>query len=157
MKVFKLFLVGLFAVVSLHCQANDLTAQQRAYLEEVQQFLKQEGFVASFDEDNSLTFKKEGTLYWVDIQNSGPYFVSINREPLGIGDSDPNAVFRACNDVNANRMGVKTYSAGDRVVIVTEMFLSTTDEFKRNFYRHMKELDMAHDELIVAYSKYDPS
>lgn len=158
MKQCKLFLLGIFALIAaLPTWAGDLTPAQKQYLDAVATFLRQEGFSPSYDEDNSLTFKKEGVLYWFDIQDDGPFFISFHRAGLGAANCDMYAIYRAINDVNTNRKGVKAFYNDGSVILSAEMFLQSANELKRVFYQNIKQLDIAYEEAKEQYAKYDPS
>ena len=51
---------------------NELTPEQKAFQNSMKKFLHEEGFSPTVDDVNSLTFKKEGELYWIDLGDSNP-------------------------------------------------------------------------------------
>lgn len=139
-----LFLTALFFVPSY---ADDYTPEQKTFRSSVMAFLKEEGFAPYIDEDNSLMFKKEGNLYWINIANDTPLFVEFYRSGLNCTDADENLVIKACNMVNMNLPSVKTYMNDGTISIVVETFCHSAEEFKYTFYKNIKALDDAYNSV----------
>ena len=60
--------------------ADELTPEQMSFRSNIMQFLKEEGFSPTIDEnDNSVMFKKEGHLHWIAIRDKNPFYVEFFR------------------------------------------------------------------------------
>ncbi len=144
-----LFLTALFFAPSY---ADDYTPEQKAFRSSIMEFLKEEGFAPYIDDDNSLTFKKEGNLYWINVADDSPLFVSFFRSGLNCTDANENLVVRACNMANMNLPSVKTYMSDNTITLVVEMYCHSAEEFKYTFYKNIKALDDAYTSVNNYYS-----
>ena len=144
----------LLAMANLLCAA-DLTDEQKAFQTSVMQFIKEEGFSPTIDEDNSINFKKEGVLYWIDVSEGGPYYVEFHRSGLSCETANEDYVIRACNETNRTMKCVKTIKKKSSVSVVIELFCHSAEEFKYTFYRSMKALDSGYNTVKEEYNKLD--
>ena len=65
----------------MSAQSREITPEQLDFRNQIQQFLKEEGYVPSVDEeDNSLVWKKEGTAYWLYVEaGPDPFYIEIHK------------------------------------------------------------------------------
>lgn len=158
MKAIKYILATLSLVVAANVLADELNSEQLAFRSSVMQFLKEEGFSPYIDDsDNTLTFKKEGTLYWIDLNETNPFYVEFHRSGLNTEDADGTAVILAASDVTKKTKCVKALVGESSVSIAIEMFCHSAEEFKYIFYRSIKELDKAASQLKSAYAEWEQS
>jgi len=153
-KIRNIIMMLLFACnCALH--ASDLTPAQKAFQNSIMSFLKEEGFSPSVDDDNSLTFKKEGELYWIDIADNSPFYVEFHRNGFNCTDANMSAVILACNKSNKQTKCVKTIANDNSVSIVIEMYCHSAEEFKYIFYKSLKELDTAYNATKEYYNEFN--
>lgn len=153
-KIRSLFMIILFAC-SFALYANDLTPAQKAFQSSIMSFLREEGFSPSIDDDNSLTFKKEGELYWIDIADNSPFYVEFHRSGFKCTDANMSAVILACNKSNKKTKCVKSIANDNSVSIVIEMYCHSAEEFKYIFYKSLKELDNAYNSTKEYYNEFN--
>lgn len=134
--------------------AKSLTQAQRTFLNNISSFLREEGFAPSIDGDNSLAFKKEGVSYWIDIDESNPFYLEFHHSGLNCTDADMGAVLQACNKTNLNKKCAKVALGPNGVAITVELFCHSAEEFKYVFYRSIKALDVAYGAVKDAYAGY---
>lgn len=151
-KILLLVLVGLSV---LPIFSRELTSEQKAFRSSIMSFIREEGFSPSIDEDNSLTFKKEGELYWIDIADGSPFYIEFHRLGLKCSDANKNMVLQACNEANKKVRCAKAIMGENSVSIVIEIFCHSAEEFKYTFYKSLKELDNSYTKAKEYYNKMD--
>jgi len=154
MKKIILLLV-LASVSALPTNARELTPDQKAFRSSIMSFIREEGFSPSIDEDNSLTFKKEGVLYWIDVAESSPFYIEFHRSGLGCSDANKDIVLQSCNEANKKVKCVKAIMGETSVSLVIESFCHSAEEFKYTFYKSLKELEKAYSTIKEYYNKMD--
>ena len=135
--------------------SRELTPEQKAFRSSIMSFIREEGFSPSIDEDNSLTFKKEGELYWIDIADSSPFYIEFHRSGLKCSDANKNLVLQSCNEANKKVRCVKAIMGETSVSLAIELFCHSAEEFKYTFYKSLKELDNAYSTIKEYYNKMD--
>lgn len=133
--ILSLFIAG-------NALAAELTAEQKRFRSSLQEFLKEEGFMPTIDEeDNSLNFKKEGTLYWLSFGDSNPIYIEFHLSGFNCEDADRNLVLQAVNSANRKVRCAKAMLNESTVSFAVEMFCHSPEEFKYVFYKCIHELD----------------
>ena len=155
MKIKHILLALMAFATAMPSEANELTSEQKAFQSSIVSFLREEGFSPSVDEDNSINFKKEGVSYWIDIDESAPFYTELHRSGFSCKTADKDKVIRACNETNRTIKSVKAIMKTTTVSIVLEAFYKTPEEFKYTFYRSIKELDKAYSRCKEEYNKLD--
>lgn len=146
-------LLAFMAVVSLY--ADELTPEQKAFRSSIMTFLREEGFVPSIDDDNSLTFKKEGVLYWIDVAENSPFYAELHRIGLKCNNANSNNILQACNETNKKVKCVKAIMGEGTLAFVIEQYCHSAEDFKYTFYKNIKELDNAYSTLVDKYNQLD--
>lgn len=155
-SLIAVFILIAFCPVAL--SADDLTTAQKNFRSSIMQFLKEEGFSPYIDEsDNTLCFKKEGTLYWIGVSEDQPFYVEFHRSNVGTSDADKSAVLLAAAQTTKRVKCVKAIRNDENVSIVIEMFCHSPEEFKYIFYRSLKELEKADGMLKDEYADLSDS
>lgn len=154
MNKYKLIiLVVLSLFISGNIFAAELTTEQKRFRTSLQEFLKEEGFMPTIDEeDNSLNFKKEGTLYWFTFGGSNPLYIEFHRSGLKCEDADKALVLQAVNAANRKVRCAKAMFNDTSISFAIEMYCHSAEEFKYIFYKCMKELESIKDEVSEFYN-----
>ncbi len=152
MRTRFLMTVLLTVLLVTPAMADDYTPEQKAFRSNLMTFLKEEGFAPYLDE-NSLTFKKEGQIYWINISEGSPFYIEFHRSGLGCGDADKATVLLSCNQVNRTYKCAKASLEDDVVSIAVEMYCHSAEEFRYTFYKNMKVLDAAREALLEVYDE----
>ena len=148
-------LLVLISLTTLLVFSRELTPEQEAFRSSIMSFIREEGFSPSIDEDNSLTFKKEGELYWIDVADSSPFYVEFHRNGFKCTDANKSIVLQSCNETNRLVRCVKAIMGETTVSLVIELFCHSAEEFKYTFYKSLKELDNAYSTIKEYYNKMD--
>ncbi len=147
-------IVALFAPLALH--AVTLTASEKSFRSNIFNFLKEEGFSPTInDEDNSIEFKKEGALHWIAVRDESPFYVEFCRYGLSTEDADEAKVLYACNEVNKRLKCVKAYNNSGFVNIRIELYTHSAEEFRYSFYKYLSNLEKARTLAIDVYNNDD--
>ena len=131
-----LFLSGCYLI------AQELNSEQTRLRTNIKNYLQQEGFVPSIDEDGDIAFKKEGELYWVSIspEFTTPMHVTLNtmfKNPQGYDLKTIKYAAAATNYQNS----VKVLCGEESFIIQSELFVLTVEHFKYAFRTMMKRID----------------
>ncbi len=150
-KLIILLILSLF--IGGNAFATELTAEQKKFRSSLQEFLKEEGFMPTIDdEDNSLNFKKEGTLYWISFGGTTPLYIEFHRSGLKCEDADKSLVLQAVNAANSKVRCAKAMFNDTSISFAIEMYCHSAEEFKYIFYKCMKELESIKDEVFEYYN-----
>jgi hypothetical protein len=160
MKLYKYLLIvvlSIFSTVQLY--ADELTQLELSFRSSIMQFLKEEGFMPTIDEsDNSVNFKKEGTLFWVNVSGSSkPLYIEIHRSGLKVEDVDNDKLLAAINQGNRTTRCAKAYlnKSKSSVLLAVEMFYYNIEEFKYTFYKNVNELESLRNTVYDTYQELD--
>lgn len=129
------------------------TAKQKAFRQGIVNYLNEEGFKASIDEDEDIIFKKEGSNYWITIASEEPYYVEMNVAGFGIKDADLLACLQACNYANVNKRCGKACLSEDSIDFTVEFYCGSVAAFKDTFYRNIGALDIIKKTTRERYSE----
>lgn len=158
----KKFLFILFLVAgSLAANAqSSLTQKERSFINSLKSYLSKEGYRAELDEDNDLTFKKEGDTFWITVteekENYGYFFVRLTSA-MSCEDTNLDAVRKAINKVNGEYKIAKAYISDSEksILFVMDSYCYASGDFTKFFSRYMKMLSDVDDDLKDYYSEYN--
>lgn len=156
MKKLAILFVAIFCAISASAQLN---ANEKAFINRVKQYVTKEGYRPEIDKDEDLTFKKEGTLYWVRVreEDEGYFYVTLNHAPVDCEDANLYAVRKAVNDVTMNyKVGKAYYSeTNNDVPLSVEGFYKNANDFTQFFSRFMSILENMDEDLKEYYEEYN--
>ena len=155
MKVRRLIVCMLVMISYILPAQADLTIEAKNFRTSIMQFLREEGFAPSVDDDGDIAFKKEGTAYWIRCEGSTPIYVTIFRENLGCTDANKQYVLQACNDTNKRVRCVKTVMKDTKIDFTIEMYCHVPEEFKYVFYKNIGALEYAYSVVKEIYQQLD--
>ncbi len=150
-KLIIIFILSLF--LGDNAFAAELTVEQKKFRSSLQAFLKEEGFMPTIDDDdNSLNFKKEGTLYWLSFGGSNPIYIEFHLSGFKCEDADTNLVLQSVNSANRKVRSAKAMLNESSVSFAIEMYCHSSEEFKYVFYKCLNELDNIKNEVYEYYN-----
>ena len=174
MKKVLLINIVLAVMLALPSIASETTPEQEAFRASIMSFLREEGFSPSTDDDNSLTFKKEGELYWIEVSEGSPFYtfrahthkmlywievsegspfyIEFHRSGFNCENADTDLVIRSCNEANKKVKCVKAYMGTSSVTLAIELYCHSAEEFKYTFYKSLKEIDKAYAAVKEYYN-----
>ena len=134
--------------------ATELTGEQLAFRSAVMNFLRSEGFVPKVDtRDESIEFKKEGERYWIYVEESSPFYVTLQREGYSIEADQAAKSKEIANRVNRTKKAAKVYVSEASVTFVVEMFAPSAESFEKVFYHkvqlELKKFNYTDAELVL--------
>lgn len=151
----KLFILLFVSIFTLSANAA-LTPAERQFLNTIKNYLNNEGYRASIDDEDDLVFKIEGENYWYSIEtmSEGFFYVSFHKEGLETSDANMNAVYKAANKVTAGYKVVKCYvrSSGTGISFAIESFYNSASDAIKFFERHVDILQTAEEKVKEYYS-----
>lgn len=147
----------LLAMLAVALQARaELEADALRFRTNIRTFLQEEGFSPYIDsDDESLCFKKEGVLYWLDFMGSKPVYIQFHRSGNGTEDCDLGRLLEIINDINREYRCVKVTlsSTGKSVNYNVEVYCNSPEDFRYAFYKYIKVLDSAKKEVLAKYAE----
>ena len=152
----------LFTVISLLCfmtvraQNSTLTTEELEFRNEIEQFLKEEGYIPTIDDnDNSVNFKKEGDRYWIEVNDASPTYVEFSKSGFTTKDSNMAILSEVCNRANSEIRCGKACLSGTSVLMTVEFYCQDTNDFRYVFYKSMNALDALEKKLLEVYKELD--
>lgn len=149
----KKVLIVLFACISLTGFAQSDEEVERQTQQNYIQFLKEEGFMPSVDDDGDVMFKKEGSSYYMCPTDDNRYFKVCKW--LTNEDKVQNLeIHQAMINTMRRYKAVKIYATSDYSGIWVEVscFLAEEDDFKFIFYRALDVVSAAKDSFLEEYN-----
>ena len=134
--------------------ADDLTGPQKAFQTNIMQFLREEGFSPSIDDDNDIVFKKEGTEHWIKISGGSPFYVELHRSGFTIDDTERNVLLEAVNEGNKRARCAKAMVLNSVVSLAVETFCHAAEDFRYMFYKSMDELSSISNIISDYYDEH---
>lgn len=135
--------------------ADELTPEQRSFRSNIMQFLKEEGFSPTIDEeDNSVNFKKEGESHWITIEDSNPFYLEFHRSGLKLNDADKSVVIAAVNEGNRTTRCAKAMINESIVTYDIEMYCHSAEEFRYVFYQCLNALEVMEKKITDYYNEH---
>ncbi len=150
----------LFAIIALLAVAGqaraELDADALRFRSNIKNFLSEEGFSPYIDsDDESLCFKKEGVLYWIDFMGSKPVYIQFHRAGSSAEDCDIDRVLEIINEINREYRCVKLTLSSSRksVMYNVELYCNSPEDFKYSFYKYIKVLESGKKEMLEKYAE----
>ncbi|MDR1022788.1 MAG: hypothetical protein LBL94_05905 [Prevotellaceae bacterium] len=156
MKKLALTLVGSCIFAGLFAQ-KDLTTAQKSFQTSMVNFLREEGYSPSLDDDNWIKFKSEGKTYYITIGEESPFFVTLRAAGFtlqGENAFERTASLLACNDLTMEFKSVKLYCSDKSVSVHVEQFTRSSEDYKYVFARNLSVLTAAKNKFFEKYSKW---
>ena len=151
--VCKIIIALVLFLIPGYIYASDITPEAKRFRDKIQSFLKQEGFSPYVDEEESLCFKQDGDLFWIDVESDAPFRVSFFKQGFSVSDADEQALLEAINDVHYKYAAIRcAVSKGKNMVFFVQSFCSDPDCFTSVFYKNLKVLNTAYKTLQEFYS-----
>ena len=132
----------LLGAMKMSAQSREITPEQLDFRNQIQQFLKEEGYVPSVDEeDNSLVWKKEGTAYWLYVEaGPDPFYIEIHKGGFDL-EGDKKLFYESCNYANLNQRCSKASVGNSSIIFTSELWCSSIDHFRKVFNKYISCLD----------------
>lgn len=143
MRKVILFMLCLFVGTQVgYSQEDKLSPEELSYRNSIEQFLKEEGYIPTIDDDdNSLNFKKEGNRYWLTVAGSNPYYIRLHESGFTMEGTNQKVMLDACNYANMNKRCAKAFIDSKSVCFVVEFYSHSIEGFKYAFYDNMRVVD----------------
>lgn len=161
MKTIRLITTALLLCMTLgmQAQAKRLTESERVAQRNLVDFLRTKGFTPSIDSsDQSVCFKKNGTLYWISVEgNSDMILYTLFRNGIKYADGEKKEhnyrseiAVLAANRLNTTQI-YKAYRSGASVRFCMPMYAANFDAFKAAFPSMMDEFDNVKKDFDLCY------
>jgi len=154
MKKLYVFILCVFFTLGIYAQSA-MSSEELAFRNQIERFLKEEGFVPIVDtDDNSLNFKKEGERYWLTVNGPEPFYVELHKSGFTLEDTNRNAILEACSHANATKRCGKAYATKSSVSFTVEFYCPSIDTFRKVFYKSMSAVDSTKDTMKEYYNEH---
>lgn len=139
--------IGFVTIASAQNPSN-LNSKQLLLRNQIQSFLKTEGFQPTLDDDGDIKFKRQGNVYFIRVNSSDedPMFVSVSKY-FNYSDAITRTKIMLFNDGENDYKMCKIVPGNNAFIIKAEMFLTTSSSFTDIFYRILKVMDGAEDAI----------
>jgi hypothetical protein len=155
-KLIILLLCCITGIQNGFSQKSEMSSAELKFRNSIEQFLKEEGFVPTIDDDdNSLNFKKEGSRYWLTVQEDNPYYIRLHKSGFTMKDTNRTLMLEACNYANANKRCGKACVGAESVFFVVECYCHSIGGFKNTFYDNMRAVDRMKTTTSDYYNEHD--
>lgn len=152
LTIIKASIAFLLCILTTNAWAVDITVAGKQFRNDIQNFLKQEGYSPWVDDDGSLCFKQEGKKFWIDIEGEKPFYVQFFRGGYSADNINEAALLKAINKCNTNIKALKCCFYGNGVSLACESFCHNSEDFKYVFYKYLSILNYGYDQLGEEYN-----
>jgi Putative bacterial sensory transduction regulator len=115
-----------------------------------QDYLTEEGYRPTVDDDGDLVFKCEGKVYILYASESDKSFFRLVFPNFWAIESEEERqrVYQSCTLANAQVKVAKIYTVGDDTWASVELFLAEPEHFKPVFERSLRAVEAAVDMFV---------
>ncbi len=153
-RLFFVMVCAVWGILACFSQSSELTSGELQFCNGIEQFLKEEGFFPTIDDDNSIYFKKEGESYWINVHDTYPTYIEFHKAGFGIEDTDRSYLLEACNRATKETRCAKAYVSPSSVSFTIEVFCNTVSDFLYIFYRSLNALDAVKSDTKELYNEF---
>lgn len=141
----------LITLLLLFISSIGINAQNAITLGEIEQFLKEEGYVPQVLSDIELKFKREGKWYFISAPKNKSY-TAIRPSAIYYGDydEDPELVSEAMLRINSMYYGIQYYREDSKRYIqaMVPLIYLNIAHFKSLFNKNMEHLEMCEKSFV---------
>jgi hypothetical protein len=152
LTIIKTFIIFFFLTLTSKVLAVDITVAGKQFRNDIQNFLRQEGYSPWVDDDGSLCFKQEGNKFWIDIEGEKPFYVQFFREGYSADNVNEIALLKAINKCNTGTKALKCCYYGTGISLACESFCHNSEDFKYVFYKYLSILNYGYEQLGEEYN-----
>lgn len=146
----KLFCIILFVAAGYATSfaQKSYNSGQQAIRDNIESFLKGEGFQPSIDSDGDIKFKRQGDVYFINVsdKDSSPYYVRLQKY-FSYGEKwTKTKITLSAPEINQYKM-IKLVTTDDSFYLDAQMFVNNASAFTGVFNRILSAMDAAEAEL----------
>ncbi|MGC6428275.1 MAG: hypothetical protein ACON4Y_02185 [Flavobacteriales bacterium] len=150
--MFKKILIISILLTSFHgfSQSEDIKDELR---ENYLAFLTEEGFRPQLDEDKDISFKSEGTTYYIIVKGKNDFTLS---RYLSKDNACSVKMLKTLNKTNRMFRNVTTYALKDckTVVFSSRSWLNNPDDWKGVFYNSLSVIKNAQEKSYEYFDEF---
>lgn len=151
LTVIKTSIIFFFLLLASNVSAINITEAGKHFRNDIQSFLKQEGYSPWVDDEEGLCFKQDGNNFCIDIEGERPFYVQFFREGYSVNNINETALLKAINNCNANTKALKCCYYGNDITFACESFCHNSEDFKYVFYKYLSILNYGYEHLEEEY------
>ena len=146
-KIICLFTLATICVLSAFAQKN-YTSGQQSLRDNIESFLREEGYQPSIDSDGDIKFKRQGDLFFISVSDndSSPYYVRMSKYYNYSDNITKSVINRYDGEINRYKM-IKLLASDNNFQLAAEMFVTNSKAFTSVFERILRAMDAAESEL----------
>ena len=155
MEKLKYIVLALAMLLATSLRADDLTPEQQRYRAALMQFLSEEGYSPSIDEEDDLVFKKEGELYWFSFSGNSGVYLEFHRAGFSFKDEQRALLTLAANESNRTTRCAKAIVNSSTMSFAVEIYSHSVEDFKYTLYDFMSCLDAAYETVVDYFNEHN--
>lgn len=146
-SLIALLVFAFCAEITISAQ-NTLNTKQLSIRNQIQSFLKNEGFQPIIDDDDDIKFKRQGDTYYVTVSHNDddPFFVKLSKY-YNYNETITRTKILLFNSGENDYKMCKVIPSNNYYVVKSEMFLTTASSFTNVFYRIIQIMDAVEAEI----------
>ncbi len=153
--MYLFIVVCLMSTMSAFAQSS-MTQAQLSFRNQIERFLKEEGFFPTIDtDDNSVNFKREGSKFWITVEGKTPFYIEIHKGGFTLEGTNQQLILEACNQANSSKRWAKAYAGSSSVSFSVEFYCPSIDVFTQVFYKALSSLDSSKEAAQDYYNEHD--
>lgn len=155
MKKYLFTLLALVALCAMPVRAEK-NAAEKNFMNQVESYLRNEGYAPSLDSDGDVKFKYQGNTYYVSAEQYDEGFYVKVSGYMGCEDTNRRAVLEAMNKTEGSLKFLRCHmnSSGDQIIYEVAGYYSNLYQFKQMFPNAVEILDLADQRLGENYTDF---
>ncbi|MDE6218416.1 MAG: hypothetical protein K2F64_05380 [Muribaculaceae bacterium] len=148
-----LFLIVAILATSFSARSEELTGRGLTLRNNIQVFLRNQGYAPSIDDYGAIKFKCEGITYYVAFQSFGNEYYVETYSMLGIDDTVRLQVFEAANKTVKDTKFVRIEVFDSSVSFGCVSLVNTVADYERIFDDFMMILKKSREKMKNFYAE----
>ncbi len=136
-----------YLTFNANAQIQTLSSKQYELRNEIQAFIKAEGFQPTIDNDGDIKFKRQGNIYYVIISKTdeNPMYLTFSKY-FNYNDQINKSKLMLFNLENDYKMcKIKTFD--NNYAFLSEMYITEANAFTKIFYKILNVFDSVEQKL----------
>ncbi|MCM1378010.1 MAG: YbjN domain-containing protein [Clostridium sp.] len=151
MKKILFIIMAVIATIFTSQASDELTGRGLTLRNNIQNYLRSQGYSPEIDSDGDIKFKYEGKSYYVSIEKYGDEFYVETYGVMGIEDTNRHNVLEAANTAQKSLKFVRINVSTTTVSYGCVQAISSVAQYERLFEDFIYICKTARERLIENY------
>ena len=151
----KLVVLALLISSAITIFAEELTREEKRFRSQIESYVKEEGYSPYIDTDETVTFKYQGDLYWISVDEYKKGFYIFMSTSISLEDANIKNALLAADEVQSDWKFLRIHRSSNKksFLIRVDGYFTTIAQFKDLFSSWIYILSEADKERQEKYGE----